>query len=216
MIKISPSIASGPLTHLVDTLAELDQAGTDAIHFDVEDGSFVPVMNLGIKVIKELRPYSKLPFDVHLMMVNPEWIIPQLAAYGADSVSVHVEACQYPRRLLGLITSLGMRAGLAFNPVTAIPSLEFCLPYLSFIVVLSTEPEIENCRFLTPVLQKITEGKKQSGLDAIEWVVDGGVTSENIKIVIDSGATNVVVGRGIFGSGKIADNLQKLKKGMDN
>lgn len=212
MIKIAPSIASGPLTNLEATLRELELAGCDVIHFDIEDGCFVPVMNLGVKVIRELRPLTRLPFDVHLMMVNPEWLIPELARMGVNSVSVHYEACPYPRRTLGLISQLGMRAGLAFNPATPIPPLDFCLPHLSFVVVLTTEPETGDCPFLPPALAKIAAGRRQTGLDALEWVADGGISAQNADQAAAVGAGMLVVGRGIFGGGRIKENVLKIRQ----
>ena len=145
------------------------------------------------------------------MMTNPEWIIPEIARYGADRVSVHMEACLYPRRVLGLITQYKMQAGLAFNPGTAIPSLQFCLPYLSFVLVLSTEPETTRGDFLPSVLSKVVEGKKQAGLAAVEWAVDGGIVADNVKQVVDAGADLVISGRGVFENGRIRENIRKMK-----
>src|SRR5512137_200638 len=116
MVKISPSIISGDLADLRATLRALEDGGADMIHFDLEDGSFVPALGLGARIIQAARPLTGLPFDVHLMVQNPEWLIPQLAGFGANRVAVHYEACPYPRRMLGLIAGLGMQAGLAFNP----------------------------------------------------------------------------------------------------
>jgi ribulose-phosphate 3-epimerase len=181
------------------------------IHFDIEDGSFVPIMTLGTKVIKDLRPLTKLPFDVHLMMVNPEWIIPEIARYGADRVSVHYEACRYPRRTLGLIAQYNMQPGLAFNPNSAVPPLQFCLPYLSYVLILTTEPEVESCSYLPAVLTKVVEGKKQPRLESVEWSVDGGITADNIQDVIAAGADIVVSGRGIFSNGQVRENICKMK-----
>ena len=212
MVKIAPSIASGPLTDLRATLQDLELSGSSVIHFDIEDGSFSPVMNLGIKVIQELRPLSDLPFDVHLMMVNPEWLIPKLADIGADMVSIHYEACPYPRRTLSLIAQHQMQAGLAFNPVTQIPDLDFCLPYLSFVVILTTEPEVGDGPFLPSVLQKMTEGKKRSGLERLVWVADGGISADNAGKVVQAGADMLVVGRGIFKEGRIGENILEIKK----
>ena len=215
-IKIAPSIASGPLTNLKATISELEKAGATHIHFDIEDGSFVPVMNIGVKVIGELRPLSRLPFDVHLMMVNPEWLIPDLARMGADLVSVHYEACPYPRRTLRLITEHGMSAGLAFNPTTPIPDLNFCLPYLSFIVILTTEPEIGDCPFLPATLEKINEGKSRPEFKEISWVADGGISVDNAKQVAEAGADMMVIGRGIFKEGKISNNIQDIKNAVNS
>ncbi|HUV16261.1 MAG TPA: ribulose-phosphate 3-epimerase, partial [Pelolinea sp.] len=141
MIRIASSLAAVSQINLKATIEDLEKAGADIIHFDIEDGNFVPVMNLGLRMIRDLRPLTNLPFDVHLMTNNPEWMIPQLKEWGADMVSVHYEACPYPRRILGLIHQLGMIAGLAFNPATPLPPLRQYLPFLSFVLVLTTEPE---------------------------------------------------------------------------
>lgn len=210
-IEIAPSIASGPLVNLEKTILELDRAGASLLHFDIEDGSFVPVMNIGTKVIGELRPLSKLPFDVHLMVKEPEWMIPELAQMGTDQVSVHYEACPYPRRTLRLIVEAGMRAGLAFNPKTPIPDLRFCLPYLSFIVILTTDPEDGDCPFLPGVLSKISEGRHLAGLEDVTWVADGGIAAENAELVVSAGAERLVIGRGIFHDGDIGKNMAEIQ-----
>ncbi len=101
MIKIAPSLVSAPMTRLAETVKDLEKAGADILHFDLEDGNFVPVMSLGVNIIKALRPLTGLPFDVHLMINNPEWIIPNLSEIGVEMVSVHYEACPYPRRHMG-------------------------------------------------------------------------------------------------------------------
>ncbi len=210
-LRIAPSLASAPTPHLSRVIADLETAGADYIHFDVEDGSFTPVMTLGTKIIADLRPLTRLPFDVHLMMVNPEWILPDLAAYGANRISVHYEACTYPRRVLRQIVSLGAQAGLAFNPATPIPDLSYLAPYLSFIVVLTTEPEIPDCPFLPEVLEKVREGKQAAGQKRCEWVVDGGVNAENLSQIQKAGADVVVVGRAVFKDRKIAENMAALR-----
>lgn len=212
MIKIAPSIASGPLTNLVDTIRTLEKAGADIIHFDIEDGSFVPMMSIGIKVIEELRPYTDLPFDVHLMTVNPEWLIPILVKMGANMISVHFEACPYPRRILGMITEFGIQAGLAFNPKTPIPPLKHYLPYLSYALVLTTEPELNDCAYLPSVLEEVKKGKLQKGIQNVLWEVDGGFTYENINDAAAVGADIVVSGRGVFMNGEIENNIENMKK----
>ena len=214
VIKIAPSIASGPLTCLEKTIRDLETSGSSMIHFDIEDGSFVPVMNLGVKVIGELRPLTKLPFDVHLMMENPEWLIPELAGMGADMVSVHFEACPYPRRTLRLIVEQGMQAGLAFNPSTAIPDLDFCFPYLSFMVILTTEPEENGCPFLPSILEKMREAKTHPKLKKLIWIADGDISAINAKQVVDAGADVLVIGRAIFKEGDIQKNILDIKAAL--
>jgi len=213
-LRISPSLAAAPLDRLGQVVLALEKGGADYIHFDIEDGSFVPVMTLGTKIITDLRSFTQLPFDVHLMMVNPEWILPELVQSGADRVSVHYEACPYPRRVLRQIVSLGATAGIAFNPATSIPDLAYLSPYLSFVVVLTTEPEIPDCPFLPEVLEKVRKGKQVQSLERIEWVVDGGINAENISQVLDAGADTVVIGRSVFKEDKISENMAALRAAL--
>ncbi len=208
-------MASAPFHQLGDTLVELESAGVDSIHFDVEDGSFVPLMTLGTKIIQELRPMTRLPFDVHLMMVNPEWLLSDLARWGVNSISVHYEACPYPRRVLRQITSLGLQAGLAFNPATPIPNLDYLVPYLSFIVLLSTEPEGYDCPFLPETLDKMRKGKQEQTHPGIKWVMDGDINSGNIAEVIAAGADEVVIGRAIFKNHDISENVRTLRANIN-
>lgn len=210
-VRIAPSLASAPMDRLGQVIAELEAAGADYIHFDIEDGSFVPVMTLGTKLVGDLRPLTKKPFDVHLMMVKPEWLLPDLVRDGADRISVHYEACPYPRRVLRQIVSLGAQAGIAFNPATPLPDLTYLLPYLSFIVILTTEPEIPDCPFLLEILEKVRQGKRMPGLEKVEWVVDGDVSPENLADVVQAGADTVVVGRAAFKDGRIKENIQALR-----
>jgi ribulose-phosphate 3-epimerase len=210
-MHISSSLASAPLHHLEHTVNELEAAHVDFLHFDVEDGSFVPCMTLGTKLISDLRRRTELPFDVHLMMFNPEWLIPELAGIGADRISVHYEACPYPRRVLRRIADLGIAAGLALNPATTLPELRYLAPYLSFVLILTTEPEIPDAPFLPQVLDKVRHGKSALGGSDMEWVVDGGVHTENIAQVVQAGADTVVVGRGLFNEAGIGQNVQVLR-----
>lgn len=210
-MRISASLASAPLTHLAGTVKELEAAGVDYLHFDIEDGSFVPVMNLGTRLISQLRPLSKLPFDVHLMMVDPERLLPGLKEMGANRVSVHYEACPYPRRTLRLIADLGMTAGLAFNPATPVPDLSYLQPHLSFILILTTEPEVPDSPYLPQVLDKVRLGKRGWGADGIIWDVDGGITAANAAEVVRTGADTIVAGRGVFADGQIARNVNALR-----
>ena len=212
MVRLSPSLASAPLACLVETVGLLEEAGADLLHFDLEDGNFVPVMNLGTRLIQEMRPLTRLPFEVHLMMVNPEWIIPQLARLGVQRISVHSEACPYPRRTLGLIASHGIQAGLAFNPKTDIPPLDYCRPFLSFILLLTTEPEAETCAYLPQVLDKLRASRLRPDLAGVEWSVDGGITANNAAEVVQAGANILVSGRSVFQDGSIGENLRSLRQ----
>ena len=204
-------MASAPFHNLENVVRELESAGADYLHFDIEDGSFVPEMRLGIRIISELRPLSKLPFDVHLMMRNPEWLIPHMADIGVDWLSVHYEACPYPRRTLRLIHEHAMQAGLAFNPTTTLPALAFCRPYLRFVLILTTDPENQDPAYLPSILTKVSEGRKQPNLEEVAWAVDGGFTAENISDAMRVGADIVVAGRGVFEGGQIRQNILNMK-----
>ena len=133
---------------------------------------------------------------------------------GADMVSVHYEACPYPRRTLGLIHQTGMLAGLAFNPATPLPPLKHYLPFLSYVLILTTEPETQVCTYLPSVLDKVSEGKKQPGLEGVKWEVDGGFVLDNILDAKRAGADIIVSGRGVFGDNQIQLNLKRLREAL--
>jgi ribulose-phosphate 3-epimerase len=209
--RIAASLAAAPLENLGQVIHELETAGVDYLHFDLEDGIFVPAMTLGTRLIAEARRLSTLPFDVHLMISNPEWILPDLLRCGVDRISIHYEACAYPRRVLHRLVDLGIQAGIALNPATPLLDLHYLLPYLSFVVVLTTEPELPECSFLPENLSKIRLGKKSPSLKQVEWIVDGGVTLQNIEEIMEAGADTVVVGRAIFADGRPADNIAALR-----
>ena len=212
-MKIFPSLGAAPLTNLAGLVNELVSAGADGVHFDIEDGVFMPMMSLGTRLIAQLRPLTTLPFDVHLSMVNPEWILPELAAMGANHVAVHSEACGYPHRTLRLIHERGMRSGLAFNPATPLPDLRYLLPVLDYVLILTTDPEYPGATFLPEVLGKIRLGRGMlPGDSAIEWIVDGGVDEHNLPLIVKSGATGIVTGRSAFQGGRIEENLTRLRQ----
>ena len=211
MIQIAPSLASAPMGHLATVVKELETAGADIIHFDLEDGTFVPMMTLGTRIIGELRPLTRLTFDVHLMMRSPEWIIPEVVSMGADWVSVHYEACPYPHRALRLIRQQGARPGLAFNPKTPLPDLRYLRPYLEFVLVLTTEPEYPDADYLPEVLDKVRQGHKMLAGESVEWAVDGGITAQNVRQAVSAGANIIVAGRGVFRDGAIAANIAALR-----
>jgi ribulose-phosphate 3-epimerase len=210
-MRLYPSLAAAPLDRLGETVRQLEQASVDALHFDIEDGVFVPVMTLGTKLITDLRPLTQLPFDVHLMMVNPEWLLPELVRAGVRRLSVHYEACPYPRRVLRAIHDLGAQPGLAFNPATPIPDLAYLQPYLSFVLVLTTEPELPDAVFLPKVLDKVRQNKGRPGTENVEWVVDGGLNASNLPQAVRAGADSAVVGRAFFRGGDIQANAAQLR-----
>lgn len=209
-IRIAASLAAAPFDHLKETIRVLEDVGVDMIHFDIEDGIFVPMITLGTAIIRGLRPFTQLPFDVHLMMQNPDWLIKELADDGANIITVHAEACAYPKRTLNLIKQTGCKAGLALNPFTSLPNLDYLLSSLDVLMILTTEPEYPNAKLLLPVLDKIKDAHNK--WPDLEIEVDGGINFNNIANVITTGATILVSGRSIFEDNQIFNNVTKLQR----
>lgn len=212
-LRISASIAAAQSNCLQETIKELEESKVDFIHFDLEDGKFVESSGLSIKQISDLRQFASIPFETHLMVFEPESLIEDLVKAGVNRIAVHYESLLYPRAVLRKITEAGAVAGLAFNPVTPVPfaNLTYLLQFLSFVLILTTEPECKDPPFLKEILEKVRVGKQHSPLNKLEWIVDGGVSSENIKMISDAGADTVVIGRALFKQGNIKDNVEAIR-----
>jgi ribulose-phosphate 3-epimerase len=209
--KLSVSLAGAPLFAIKTVVGILNAAPVDMLHFDVEDGIFVPDLTLGTKIIADLRPFSTLLFDVHLSVVRPERFIPLVIGMGAERVSVHWEACPYPLRTLAMIKEGGVAAGLAFNPRTPLPDLGYLFPVLDFVNVLSTEPTARDSLFIPAMIDKIETNKSLYSPGALEWVLDGGLDMDNIQQAVQKGAETLVVGRSVFTNGDILANIVHLR-----
>lgn len=213
-LQLLPSLVSAPLLDMQAVLAALQAAGIQTLHIDVEDGHFVPVMNLGTRLINHLRADGRFLLDVHLMVSNPEAVIPWVVAAGAHSVSFHYEASAYPRRHLQMLRQHGLAAGLAFNPKTALPALDYLQDCLDFLIFLTTEPEEPDCPFLPQVLEKVRQARQwaQQQTPGLYIVVDGGVEASNIAAALHAGADQVVAGRALFEGRSIVENINALQK----
>ncbi len=209
-IRLSASLAAAYLPRLMEELPLLSRLGVEMLHFDVEDGQFVPSLTLGTKFIADLRSHSQLTFDVHLAVSRPERWIPDMIRMGADRVAVHWEDCEYPMRTLVMIRDGGALSGLAFNPKTPIPELGYLLPMLDYVLVLSSEPVIQHCGFIPEMANKIFENKPIYAGAGLEWVIDGGIQPDNVALAVEHGADILVVGRGIFKDGDIEKNVRAL------
>jgi ribulose-phosphate 3-epimerase len=185
------------------------------IHFDLEDGVFIPNITFGPATVKDLRPYSDLPFDVHLELAHPEAYLEQIAQAGADIVSVHSEACPYPHRTIQYIRHLGLRAGLAFNAVTPLDAASLVLDDLDVIHLMTADPDRVGQGFLRATLSKIREAAELVGDRSIDIEVDGGINPDNVREVVEAGATVLVVGRGFFSADDPAAAMQRLRKASD-
>ncbi len=200
-VSIAPSILSADLGKLADEIREVEHGGADWIHVDVMDGRFVPNITLGPVVVAAARKATRLPLDVHLMIVEPERYLEAFAAAGADVISVHVEASTHLQRTLAEIRRLGKRAGVVLNPHTPESALQYVLEDCDLVLVMSVNPGFGGQAFLPAVLPKIERIRAlidRAGL-AVDLEVDGGVAPETARRVVDAGARVLVAGSAVFG-----------------
>ncbi len=214
-IKISPSILSADFSQLGSEIKKLEEGGADLIHVDVMDGHFVPNLTIGPPVIKALRNYSTLPFDVHLMISPVHKYIKDYADAGADIITIHPEATDSLEESINLIKKLNKKIGLSLNPDTPINIIKKFLPSIDLVLIMSVYPGFGGQKFIPEVIDKIKElnsiKKKQNIQFDIE--VDGGINFDNSKLVIKAGANILVSGTTIFknNNGDIKKNIETLK-----
>lgn len=215
MKLIAPSILSADFAHLAREVKEVEEAGADWLHVDVMDGRFVPNITVGIPVVEALKGVTRLPLDVHLMIVEPERYLEAFARAGADILTVHVEACLHLHRTLARIRELGLKAGVALNPATPLWSIEEVLEDVDMVLIMSVDPGFGGQEFIPQSLQKIRKLKAwlaERGLDRVLIQVDGGIKLENIAEVARAGADVLVSGSGIFGQGDRAGVIREMKR----
>ena len=214
MIKIAPSILSADFAKLGEEIINIEKAGADYIHIDVMDGSFVPNITIGNEVVKSLRQKTQLPFDVHLMINNPDNHIKAFAEAGADIITIHAEASIHLDRSLALIKSFNKKVGVSLVPSTHENSLDYILEKLDLILIMTVNPGFGGQKFLTSQLKKIENirNKIEKSGKKIELEVDGGINDHTAKIAVEAGADVLVSGSYIFGSGDYQQAIQNLKK----
>jgi ribulose-phosphate 3-epimerase len=213
MIKIAPSILTADLSNLQAEIQRLEAAGADYIHLDVMDGHFVPNLTFGPPFIKSLRKCTKLPFDVHLMIENPERSVEQYIQAGADIVTVHVETGYHQNRTLRLIRQLGAKPGAVLNPATPLSEVEWLLDEVDMVLLMSVNPGFGGQSYIANVTRKIAELKRMitgRGL-AIDIQVDGGVSVDNIREVTQAGANVIVSGSAVFNAPDMTAYIRELK-----
>jgi ribulose-phosphate 3-epimerase len=201
-VRIAPSILSADFGRLAEEVRAVEAAGADVIHVDVMDGRFVPNITIGPLIVRAVRAATKLPLDVHLMIVEPERYLEDFARAGADSISVHLEACPHLHRTIQQIKSLGKRASVALNPHTSLDGLGVVLPDLDMVLLMSVNPGFGGQRFIGGVVPKIAALRAdiaRRGL-ATEIEVDGGIAPDTVAEVARAGANVFVAGSAVFGA----------------
>ncbi len=220
MIKIAPSILSADFAKLGEEIGEAERGGADWIHVDVMDGRFVPNITIGPLVVSAIRPHTKLPLDVHLMIENPDRYIGDFVKAGADLISVHAEACPHLHRTLHLIKDSGIKAGVALNPATPLAMIEHILDEeLDLVLIMTVNPGFGGQKFIPAMLPKIRalrEKAGERGLLGLHIEVDGGINETMARLVALAGADVLVAGNAIFGETDREDAIARLRdKGRD-
>ena len=211
MVKIAPSILSADFAALGDDIERVEGGGADQLHVDVMDGRFVPNLTIGPVVVAAIRKRTRLPLDVHLMIVEPERFVAEFVAAGADMVTVHAEACPHLSRTLAQIRELGAKAGVALNPSTPPDALRYVLDDLDLVLVMSVNPGFGGQAFIPGAHRKIRELKALLGDRPVEVSVDGGVKAGLAKSLVQDGATTLVAGSAIFGAADPAAAVRALR-----
>jgi ribulose-phosphate 3-epimerase len=214
-VRIAPSILAADFARLGDEVRAIEAAGADFVHIDVMDGHFVPNLTIGPGVVKALRPHSKLPFDVHLMIAPVDPYVPEFAAAGADLITVHPEAGPHLHRTIQLIKSLGKKAGVALNPGTPAEAARPMIGEVDLILVMSVNPGFGGQSFIKSQLDKLRALRAmiaESGRP-IALEVDGGINEETAAAAVAAGADLLVAGTAVFsgGSGRYAENIRRLR-----
>jgi ribulose-phosphate 3-epimerase len=211
---IAPSILSADFTKLGDELTAVEEAGADWIHIDVMDGQFVPTITYGPIIVKAAKKATAVPLDVHLMIINPDQMIPAFIEAGADLISVHAEACIHLNRTIQLIKAAGIRAGVVLNPATPLSSLEWILEEIDFVLMMSVNPGYGGQKFIPNTLDKIRALKQKIEKRNLSTLIqiDGGVSEDTIADIAAAGTDAFVAGSAIFGSSDYKRTIASFRK----
>jgi ribulose-phosphate 3-epimerase len=217
VIKIAPSILSADFGVLAEEIARVEAAGADQLHIDVMDGRFVPNITMGFPILAAIRKRTKLPLDLHLMIVEPEKYLADFVAAGADMLTVHVEACPHLQRTLTAIRELGatkgvaIKAGAALNPSTHPHAIEYVLDDVDLVLVMSVNPGFGGQKFIPSVYPKIRQIRTLLGTRRVDLSIDGGVKVEHAKPCADHGASILVAGSAVFEAPDAAAVIKQMR-----
>lgn len=206
---LSPSLLAADFSRLAEDIRNVEEAGAQYLHLDVMDGAFVPSISFGMPVIQSLRKISNMTFDVHLMIENPDRYLDEFAAIGADILTVHAEACTHLDRTIQKIHQLGKKAGVALNPATPLSVIEWVLPEVDMVLLMSVNPGFGGQKYIPYVTNKIRALRAmvdERGLET-DIEVDGGVSLANVSSVLEAGANVMVAGSAVF-RGDAAENVK--------
>jgi ribulose-phosphate 3-epimerase len=212
MKRLAPSLLAADFSRLDEQVALIEKGGAHFVHVDVMDGHFVPNISFGAGVMKSLLGKTKLPFDVHLMIENPDQYMEDFITEQTEIITVHAEACTHLHRTVQHIKSLGVRAGVSLNPATPLSSLDAIIEDIDLVLIMSVNPGFGGQKFIPSSLKKIRELKemKERRNPGLVIEVDGGIIPENIKAVTDAGVELVVAGSAVFGAPDIEKRVKEL------
>ena len=213
MVKIAPSILAADFTRLGEEIAKVEAAGADMLHVDVMDGHFVPNLTIGPPVVKAIKAVTNLPLDVHLMVEQPDGLLPDFIDAGSDNLTVHVEACRHLHRTVQSIKDAGVRASVVLNPATSLHALDEILPDVHMVLLMSVNPGFGGQRFLPSTLDKIRQLRAQitERRLSVSIEVDGGVKADNAAEICAAGADVLVAGTAIFGHADYEAAIRSLR-----
>jgi ribulose-phosphate 3-epimerase len=211
-VLIAASLLSADFAVLGQEIAAAERGGADLLHVDVMDGRFVPNLTIGPVVVEAVRKRTRLPVDVHLMIVEPERYVGDFVSAGADMVTVHAEACTHLQRVLVQIRETGARAGVALNPATPPAVIDYVLDDLDLVLVMSVNPGFGGQRFIASTLPKLRETRRKLAGRPVELSIDGGVKADNARTIADHGADILVAGSAIFGAPDPAQALRAIRQ----